>query len=129
MPNAFFDGARVPVYNTVDASLWFIHAAQRYLAYTGDLDFVRERLYPVIKEIVRWYAEGTDYNTGMAEDGLISAGSPEVQLTWMDARVDQWVVTPRHGKAVEINALWYNALCILKSAVWWRSLARSSQLV
>lgn len=114
LPNAFFDGARVPVYNTVDASLWFIHAAQRYLAYTGDLDFVRERLYPVIKEIVRWYAEGTDYNTGMAEDGLISAGSPEVQLTWMDARVDQWVVTPRHGKAVEINALWYNALCILE---------------
>lgn len=114
LPNAFFDGARVPVYNTVDASLWFIHAAQRYLAYTGDLDFVRERLYPVIKEIVRWYGEGTDYNTGMAEDGLIGAGSPEVQLTWMDAKVDQWVVTPRHGKAVEINALWYNALCILE---------------
>lgn len=114
LPNAFFDGARVPVYNTVDASLWFVHAARRYLAYTGDQDFVLAQLYPVIKEIIRWYAAGTDYNIGMTPDGLISAGSPEVQLTWMDARVDEWVVTPRHGKAVEINALWYNALRVLE---------------
>lgn len=114
LPNAFFDGAKNPVYNTVDASLWFIQAVYQYLAYTGDLDFVREQVFPQVKEIVRRYVTGTDYNIVMDEDGLLSAGSPEVQLTWMDAKVDQWVVTPRHGKAVEINALWYNALCILE---------------
>ncbi|MCL6635443.1 MAG: CoA-binding protein, partial [Peptococcaceae bacterium] len=81
---------------------------------TADLDFVKEELYQAVKEIIHWYMEGTDYNIGMAEDGLLSAGSPDVQLTWMDAKVDDWVVTPRHGKAVEINALWYNAVCILK---------------
>ncbi|TEB04334.1 Amylo-alpha-1,6-glucosidase [Pelotomaculum schinkii] len=113
LPNAFFDGAREPVYNAVDASLWFVHAVYKYLNYTKDLDFVREQLYPVVKDIVHWYMTGTDFNIGMDSDGLISAGSPDIQLTWMDAKVDQWVVTPRHGKAVEINALWYNSVCIL----------------
>jgi len=113
LPNAFFDGARDPVYNAVDASLWFVHAVYKYLTYTNDLEFVREQLYPVVRDIIHWYMEGTDFNVGMDQDGLISAGSPDIQLTWMDAKVDQWVVTPRHGKAVEINALWYNAVCIL----------------
>lgn len=113
LPNAFFDGAREPVYNAVDASLWFVHAVYKYQIYTRDLEFVREQLYPVVKDIIHWYMEGTDFNIGMESDGLISAGSPDIQLTWMDAKVDQWVVTPRQGKAVEINALWYNAVCIL----------------
>lgn len=113
LPNAFFDGVKEPVYNAVDASLWFVHAVYKYLTYTGDLEFVREQLYPVVKDVIHWYMEGTDFDIGMDSDGLISAGSPDIQLTWMDAKVDHWVVTPRHGKAVEINALWYNAVCIL----------------
>lgn len=112
LPNAFFDGAREPVYNAVDASLWFVQAVYKYLTYTRDEEFVRKQLYPVVKDIIHWYMEGTDFNIGMDSDGLIAAGSPDIQLTWMDAKVDQWVVTPRHGKAVEINALWYNAVCI-----------------
>lgn len=115
LPNAFAIGAKEPIYNTVDASLWFVNAVFKYLVYTGDLDFVREQIYPVIKEVIHWYMKGTDYDIGMAGDSLLSAGSPHVQLTWMDAKVDDWVVTPRHGKAVEINALWYNAICILKA--------------
>lgn len=114
LPNSFRIGAKDPIFNTVDASLWFVYAIYKYLVYTADLDFVKEELYQAVKEIIHWYMEGTDYNIGMAEDGLLSAGSPDVQLTWMDAKVDDWVVTPRHGKAVEINALWYNAVCVLK---------------
>lgn len=114
LPNAFFDGAADPVFNTVDASLWFVNAVYKYLIYTGDLDFVREQVYPAVKEIIHWYMEGTDYGIAMDKDGLLSAGSPDTQLTWMDAKVDDWVVTPRHGKAVEINALWYNAVSVLK---------------
>lgn len=112
MPNAFFDGRNEPVFNTVDASLWFVNAVYKYLLYTADLDFVRECLFPAVKEIIQWYMTGTEYNIAMDEDGLLQAGSPHVQLTWMDAKVDDWVVTPRHGKAVEINALWYNSLMI-----------------
>ncbi|HOV80563.1 MAG TPA: amylo-alpha-1,6-glucosidase [Bacillota bacterium] len=115
LPNAFFEGETNPVFNTVDASLWFIYAVYKYLVYTGDLEFVRDELFPSIKEIIEWYAGGTEYNIGMDEDGLLAAGSPDVQLTWMDAKVDDWVVTPRHGKAVEINALWYNALSVYRA--------------
>ncbi len=115
MPNAFFDGANDPVFNTVDASLWFINAVYKYLEYTADLAFVRECLYPAVKDIIHWYMAGTEYNIAMDEDGLLSAGSPHIQLTWMDAKVDDWVVTPRHGKAVEINALWYNALQVFNT--------------
>jgi predicted glycogen debranching enzyme len=110
LPNAFFDGVADPVFNTVDASLWFINAVYKYLVYTGDLEFIRANLYETVKEIINCYMKGTDYNIIMDRDGLLSAGSPLVQLTWMDAKVDDWVVTPRHGKAVEINALWYNAV-------------------
>lgn len=115
IPNAFFDGVTEPVFNTVDAALWFVNAVYKYLVYTADLDFTRECLYPTVKEIIHWYMEGTEYNIAMDGDSLLSAGSPRVQLTWMDAKVDDWVVTPRHGKAVEINALWYNAVMVFNA--------------
>lgn len=115
IPNAFFDGVTEPVFNTVDASLWFINAVYKYLVYTADLDFAREHLYPAVEDIISWYKEGTEYGIAMDGDSLLSAGSPRVQLTWMDAKVDDWVVTPRHGKAVEINALWYNSIMVYKA--------------
>jgi len=115
LPNCFLDGAEEPVFNTVDASLWFFNAVYKYLVYTGDLDFIRDQIYPVLKDIIRWYMKGTDFNIFMDKDGLLNAGTPDVQLTWMDAKIDDWVVTPRNGKAVEINALWYNALCVLEN--------------
>lgn len=115
LPNMFPDTEeQVPLYNTVDASLWFFQSVYKYLQYTGDYSFVQREIYDVLKVIVDCYIRGTHFNIKMDEDGLISAGSPGIQLTWMDARVDDWVVTPRHGKPVEINALWYNALYILK---------------
>jgi len=114
LPNTFQAGAGGPLFNTVDASLWYFQAVFKYLQYTGDLEFIREHIYPVLKDIVAWYMEGTDLDIGVDDDGLLKAGSPDVQLTWMDARVDGRVITPRNGKAVEINALWYNALNILK---------------
>ncbi|MEE8167242.1 MAG: amylo-alpha-1,6-glucosidase [Candidatus Hydrothermarchaeales archaeon] len=97
-------------YNSVDSSLWFIYAVHKYLTYTGDTTFVKE-LWPKIREILEAYAEGNGEALIRAdEDGLISAGDEGTQLTWMDAKIGSGVVTPRHGKAVEINALWYNAL-------------------
>jgi predicted glycogen debranching enzyme len=114
LPNCFPDGDEAPFYNTVDASLWYFYAVYKYLVYTGDLEFVREQVYPVLKDIIHWYINGTDYNIFMDEDGLLNAGTPDVQLTWMDAKVDEWVVTPRNGKPVEVNALWYNAVCVLE---------------
>ena len=113
IPNMFPDQDEQPVYNTVDASLWFFHAVSRYIAYTGDHDFIKEQVYPVLKEIVNSYRLGTHFNIKMDNDGLISAGEHGQQLTWMDAKVNDWVVTPRHGKPVEINALWYNALQVM----------------
>ncbi|OAT80246.1 amylo-alpha-1,6-glucosidase [Desulfotomaculum copahuensis] len=114
LPNMFPDADGEPLYNTADASLWYFQAVWKYLQYTGDYSFVRGEIYPVLKEIIRRHVEGTRFNIKMDADGLLTAGSPGVQLTWMDAKVDQWVVTPRHGKPVEINALWYNALCIMR---------------
>ena len=113
IPNMFPDPGQEPLYNTVDASLWFFQAVYKYLQYTGDDHFVRQ-LYPVLKEIIAAYQKGTHFQIQMDEDGLIRAGAPQVQLTWMDAKVDGYVVTPRHGKPVEINALWYNALCVFR---------------
>lgn len=113
LPNMFPDGEEEPLYNTVDASLWFFFAVYKYLQYTGDFEFARE-LYPMLKEIIGCYREGTLYGIGMDGDGLIRAGLPGVQLTWMDAKVDDLVVTPRQGKPVEINALWYNALSVFR---------------
>jgi predicted glycogen debranching enzyme len=110
LPNRFPDAAETPEYNTVDATLWFFEAVRALLAATGDEAFVRERLYPLLGEIVAWHVRGTRYGIRVDKDGLLRAGEPGVQLTWMDAKVDDWVVTPRIGKPVEIQALWYNSL-------------------
>ncbi|WHH60473.1 amylo-alpha-1,6-glucosidase [Petroclostridium sp. X23] len=110
VPNVFPDGGEEPAYNTVDAPLWFINAAYKYLEYTDDADFIKEHIYDKLVQIIDAYIHGTIHNIKMDVDGLIEAGSEDTQLTWMDAKVGDWIVTPRHGKAVEINALWYNAL-------------------
>jgi predicted glycogen debranching enzyme len=110
LPNRFPDAGEAPEYNTVDATLWYVDAIRACHEATGD-DALLGQLYPVLVEIVDWHRRGTRY--GIAEDprdGLLRAGEPGVQLTWMDARVGDRVITPRTGKAVEINALWYNAL-------------------
>lgn len=110
LPNRFPDAGETPEYNTVDATLWYFEATRAYHAATGDDDLLRQ-LYPALAEIIAWHQRGTRYNIHADEaDGLLYAGEPGVQLTWMDAKVGDWVVTPRIGKPVEINALWYNAL-------------------
>jgi predicted glycogen debranching enzyme len=110
IPNRFPDHGEVADYNSVDASLWYIQAVNRYLDYTGDFAGIEEEIWPTIKSIVTHYHDGTRYGIHADTDGLITAGEGNVQLTWMDAKVGDWVVTPRHGKPVEINALWYHAL-------------------
>jgi len=110
LPNRFPDAGETPEYNTVDATLWFFEAARAYLAYTGDTEFVRKELYPVFVDIIGWHVRGTRYGIKVDPSGLLASGEPGVQLTWMDAKVGDWVVTPRRGKPVEIQALWYNAL-------------------
>jgi predicted glycogen debranching enzyme len=112
IPNMFPEGQREGLYHTADATLWFFHALHRYDTVTGDQALVEE-LLPVLQDIVRCHRQGTAFNIHVDEDGLLSQGAPGVQLTWMDALVDGWVVTPRRGKAVEINALWHNALVLL----------------
>ena len=114
LPNRFPDAGETPEYNTVDATLWFFEAARGYLAYTGDLEFVRSELYSVFADIISWHVRGTRYGIKVDPSGLLSSGEQGVQLTWMDAKVGDWVVTPRRGKPVEIQALWYNALCIME---------------
>src|SRR6201982_3000243 len=114
LPNRFPDAGETPEYNTVDATLWFFEAARAFLAYTGDLEFVGNELYPVFTDIISWHVRGTRYGIKMDESGLLTCGGVGVQLTWMDAKVGDWVVTPRRGKPVEIQALWYNALCIME---------------
>ncbi|HDQ92709.1 MAG TPA: DUF2064 domain-containing protein, partial [Synergistetes bacterium] len=114
IPNRFPDSGIEPEYNTADASLWFFVSVYKYLEYTGDTDFTREEMIPALREILEWHEKGTRFGIGMDIDGLLLAGEPGVQLTWMDARVGDLVVTPRDGKAVEINALWYNALRIFE---------------
>ena len=114
LPNRFPDAGEAPEYNTVDATLWFFEAARAYLAYTGDLEFVGEELYPVFVDIISWHARGTRYGIKVDPSGLLASGEPGVQLTWMDAKFGDWVVTPRRGKPVEIQALWYNALCVME---------------
>jgi predicted glycogen debranching enzyme len=111
LPNRFPDAGEAPEYNTVDATLWYFEAIRAYHAATDDHGLLKE-LFPVLEAIVRFHREGTRY--GIKEDsadGLLRSGEPGVQLTWMDAKVGDWIVTPRTGKAVEINALWYNAIC------------------
>jgi predicted glycogen debranching enzyme len=116
LPNLFPEGARQALYHTVDATLWYFHAIDRYARVTGDAKLVRE-LYPVLRDIVAHHVRGTHYNIGVdPADDLIHAGAPGYQLTWMDAKVGDWVVTPRRGKPVEIQALWHNALRLM--AAW-----------
>lgn len=112
LPNRFPDRGESPEYNNVDGTLWYFTAVYRYLLASDDEDFVLNQILPVLKDIIEWYGKGTRYHIHVDADDLLIAGEPGVQLTWMDARVGEWVVTPRMGKAVEVNALWYNALCI-----------------
>ena len=110
LPNRFPDEGETPDYNTVDATLWYFEAVRSYYEATGDENFIRE-LFPILADIIDWHRRGTRYNIHLDEaDGLLYAGEEGSQLTWMDVKVDDWVVTPRIGKPVEVNALWYNAL-------------------
>ncbi len=113
LPNLFPEGAEVPEYNSADAPLLLINGVWLYWQKTGDEEFVREA-WPVLVRIVRAYETGARYAIAMDGDGLIRAGSGLDQVTWMDVRVDGFLPTPRHGKPVEINAYWYNALCVLR---------------
>lgn len=112
MPNLFPEGGNDPLYNTVDAALLFINCVYLYYQAAGGRAFVQE-MYPVMERIIKAYREGTDYGIHMDEDGLIQSGEGLWQVTWMDVRVGDILPTPRHGKPVEINAYWYNALCIM----------------
>jgi predicted glycogen debranching enzyme len=113
LPNRFPDSGEAPEYNTVDATLWYFVAIHEYLRATTDIAFAHE-IYPVLEEIIAWHRRGTRHGIVVdPSDGLLRFGESGTQLTWMDAKVDQWVVTPRAGKAVEINALWCNALWIM----------------
>lgn len=115
IPNFFPDGQNEGLYHTADATLWFFHAVQRYLVATGDRVTLRT-LLPKLQDIVDHHICGTRFGIGIdPADGLLRQGQHGYQLTWMDAKVDDWVVTPRRGKAVEINALWYNALRLLQT--------------
>ncbi|MFA7350821.1 MAG: amylo-alpha-1,6-glucosidase [Methylotenera sp.] len=110
LPNNFPEHGEAPQYNTVDAALWYIEAWRSYLSVSGDIAGLKE-IYPVLEDIIDWHVRGTRYGIGVdASDGLLRAGEAGVQLTWMDAKVGDFVVTPRHGKPVEVNALWFNAL-------------------
>lgn len=113
LPNRFPDNGKQPEYNTSDATLWYVHAIREYTVRSGDLELANS-LFDTLIDIVEWHRRGTRYNIHVdPADGLLVSGEEGVQLTWMDAKVGDWVVTPRTGKAVEINALWHNALlCI-----------------
>lgn len=118
IPNMFPEGKRQGLYHTADATLWFFHAIDRYLSATGDRDTLRMML-PRLIRIIKHHLRGTRFGIGIdPKDGLLCQGADGYQLTWMDAKVDDWVVTPRRGKAVEINALWYNALRLFEG--WMR---------
>jgi predicted glycogen debranching enzyme len=114
LPNRFPDAGEVPEYNTVDATLWYFEAVRAYVEKTKDYDFVCQYLYEKLANILAWHVEGTRYSIKMDDDGLLFAGENSVQLTWMDAKIGDLVITPRTGKAVEIQALWYNALRIME---------------
>lgn len=115
LPNRFLDFDEPPEYNNADGTLWFFQAVYAYLRATNDRGFVLNEILPVLKNIMEWHFKGTRYGIHVTADGLLYAGEPGQQLTWMDARVNGWVVTPRMGKPVEIEALWYNALKIFET--------------
>lgn len=117
LPNKFpdWEGEEL-MYNTIDASLWYFYAVHQYLVHTEDYDFIRQTIWPSLKEIIAFHLKGTRYGIRVdPADGLLSGGDASTQLTWMDVKYEGWAVTPRWGKAVEINALWYNALRIMAS--------------
>jgi predicted glycogen debranching enzyme len=114
IPNLFPEGESEGLYHTADATLWFFHALDRYVSVTGDRETLA-RMLPTLREIIAAHERGTRFGIGVDPvDGLLRQGAEGYQLTWMDAKVDGWVVTPRRGKAVEINALWYQALCLMR---------------
>jgi predicted glycogen debranching enzyme len=113
LPNLFPDAGETPEYNAVDAILWYFEAIKAYFNQSQDFEFLKT-IYPALAEVIHWFRRGTRYNIHLDDDGLIYAGEPGVQLTWMDAKVDDLVITPRIGKPVEINALWFNALKIMR---------------
>jgi len=116
LPNLFPEMGETPEYNTVDAILWYFEAIRHYYDATQDDELLAEIL-PALVEVIDWHQRGTRYQIHLDQDGLIYAGEPGLQLTWMDAKVGDWVITPRLGKPVEINALWYNALrCMVQFA-------------
>ncbi len=125
IPNMFPEGKTSGLYHTADATLWFFHAVARYLERTVDTHLL-DYLLPRMLDIVGYHLRGTLFNIHVDHnDGLLVQGEKGYQLTWMDAKVDDWVVTPRRGKAVEINALWYNALCLLEG--WLRQTRRDEE--
>src|SRR5450631_1644320 len=125
IPNMFPEGKTSGLYHTADATLWFFHALDRYLQLTGDSETL-EVLLPRMLDILEAHQKGTDFGIHVdPADGLLTQGLQGYQLTWMDAKVDDWVVTPRRGKAVEINALWYNALCV--TANWLETVGAAEQ--
>jgi len=114
LPNRFQDNNQPPEYNNVDGTLWYFNAVFSYLKKTHDRKFILDDILPVLKNIIDWHFNGTRYHIHVDSDGLLYAGEPGQQLTWMDARIGNWVVTPRMGKPVEIEALWFNALKIFE---------------
>ncbi len=112
LPNRFQDNNEPPEYNNVDGTLWYFVAVHKYLQTSNDKQFVLQEILPVLKDIIDWHFKGTRFNIYATEEGLLYSGEEGQQLTWMDARIGTWVVTPRMGKPAEIQALWYNALCI-----------------
>jgi predicted glycogen debranching enzyme len=120
LPNHFPEGHCMAIYNTADATLWYFHALDRYYGYTGDRETLH-LLFPVLKSVIEHHLRGTHFGIGVdAADGLLKAGAEGYALTWMDAKVEGWVVTPRRGKPVEIQALWYNALRLM--SLWTQEL-------
>ncbi len=114
LPNRFVDSAESAEFNTVDATLWMFAAVEALVRYVGDLGFVKDHVYQTLCDIIDWHVRGTRYGIRVDADGLLACGAENVQLTWMDAKVGDWVVTPRRGKPVEVQALWYNALRTLE---------------
>ncbi|ASC71223.1 hypothetical protein XM38_021750 [Halomicronema hongdechloris C2206] len=134
LPNLFPEAGESPGYNTVDAILWYFEALRAYYQASQDQALLAE-LFPALAEVIEWHQRGSRYQIHLDSDGLIYAGEPGVQLTWMDAKVDDWVVTPRIGKPIEISALWYNALVAMaqfapvlgKSATPYQQLAEQTR--
>jgi predicted glycogen debranching enzyme len=125
IPNLFPEGSHEGLYHTADATMWFFHAIDRYLTYTHDTEFLHEVL-PLLESIIDRHLAGTSFHIRVdPDDGLLSQGQEGYQLTWMDAKCGDWVVTPRRGKAVEINALWYNALTLMSA--WMREAERPDE--